>query len=252
MARSLGRASHARHRQAGVHRRADAGVEQVALQVDLPVGDRDDVGGDIGRHVARLGLDDGQGRQRAAAIVGMQLGRPLQQARVQVEHVAGIGLAARRPAQQQRHLAVGPGVLGQIVVDDQRILALLHELLAHGAAGVGGDVLQGGRFRSRGDDHDGVLHRAVFLQRGDHLGDLGQLLADGDIDADQVLALLVDDGVDGQGRLAGLPVADDQLALSTANGDHRVDGLDAGLYRRVHALAGHHVGRDPLDGAVLV
>jgi hypothetical protein len=38
-------------------------------------------------------------------------------------------------------------------------------------------------------------------------------LADGHVDADQVLALLVDDGVHGQGGLAGLPVADDQLAL---------------------------------------
>src|SRR5207302_10534061 len=37
--------------------------------------------------------------------------------------------------------------------------------------------------------------------------------ADGDVNADHVLALLVDDGVDRDRGLAGLAVADDQLAL---------------------------------------
>src|SRR3546814_3363334 len=48
---------------------------------------------------------------------------------------------------------------------------------------------------------------------------------------------LVDDRVDGDGGLAGLPVADDQLALAAADGGHGVDGLDAGLQRLVHRLA---------------
>ena len=77
----------------------------------------------------------------------------------------------------------------------------------------------------------------IALQDGHGARDGRPLLADGDVDADQVLALLVDDGVDGDGRLAGLPVADDQLALTAADRDHRVDGLDAGLDRRVHVLA---------------
>jgi hypothetical protein len=42
---------------------------------------------------------------------------------VQVEHVAGVGLAARRAAQQQRHGAVGLGLLGQVVEDDEDVLA---------------------------------------------------------------------------------------------------------------------------------
>ncbi len=142
-------------------------------------------------------------------------------------------------------------MFGQVVVDDQRLPALFHELFAHGAAGVRRDVLQGGRLRRRSDDDDGVIHGPMLFQDGYHLGDLGQLLADGDIDADQVLALLVDDRVDRQGRLARLPVADDQLTLPAADREHGVDGLDAGLHRGVHALAHHHVGCDPLDGPVL-
>ena len=63
----LRRAADARHRVADVDRRADALVEQVALEEDLAVGDRDDVGRDVGRQVAGLRLDDRQRRQRAAA-----------------------------------------------------------------------------------------------------------------------------------------------------------------------------------------
>ena len=114
----LGRRAHARHRQADVHGRADALVEQVGLEEDLAVGDRDHVGRDVGRHVVGLRLDDRQRRQRALAGGVAHLGGALQQARVEIEHVARIGFAARRAAQQQRHLAVGDGLLGKVVIDD--------------------------------------------------------------------------------------------------------------------------------------
>jgi hypothetical protein len=39
-------------------------------------------------------------------------------------------------------------------------------------------------------------------------------------------------------RLAGLAVADDQLALAAADVRHRVDRLDAGHHRLLHRLAG--------------
>ena len=89
--------------------------------------------------------------------------------------------------------------------------------------------------------------------------DLGHLdhgrhpLADGDVDADQVLVLVVDDRVDRDRRLPGLAVADDQLALAAADRDHPVDRLDPGLHRGVHRLALDHargleLGRPGLGG----
>ncbi len=69
------------------------------------------------------------------------------------------------------------------------------------------------------------------------------------VDADEVAALLADDGVDGDGRLAGGTVADDELALAAADGDHGVDSFDAGEHGRIHALAHDHVGSDALYGA---
>ena len=82
-----------------------------------------------------------------------ELRRALEQAAVEVEDVAGVRLAARRAPQQQRDLAVRLGLLRQVVVDDERVLAVLHPVLAHRAAGVRGEVLErrfvGGRARSR-------------------------------------------------------------------------------------------------------
>ena len=54
------------------------------------------------------------------------------------------------------------------------------------------------------------------------------------------------DGVDGQRGLAGLTVTDDQLALAAADGNERVDRLEAGLHRFAHRLA-----RDDARGLLL-
>ena len=61
---------------------------------------------------------------------------------------------------------------------------------------------------------------------------------------------LVDDRVDRHRGLAGLAVADDQLALAAADGNHAVDGLEAGLQRLAHRLAIDDARRDALDGQV--
>ena len=135
-------AADAGHRDADVDGRADTGVEQVGLEEDLAVGDRDDVGRDVGRDVVALGLDDRQAGHRAAAELVGELRAALEQPRVQVEDVTGVGLAAGRAAQQQRDGAVGLGLLGQVVEDDQRVLALVHPVLADRRAGVGREVLE--------------------------------------------------------------------------------------------------------------
>ena len=182
--RDLRVAAHARHRDADVDGRAHAGVEEAGLEEDLPVGDRDDVGRDVGRHVAGLRLDDRQRRQRAAAEVVVELDRALEQARVQVEDVAGVGLAPGRAAQQQRHLAVGVRVLGEVVVDDQRVPAVVEEVLGHRAAGVRRHVLdRRGLVGRRGDD-DRVVERVGVLEDPRDADHGRHALADRHVDRD--------------------------------------------------------------------
>jgi hypothetical protein len=38
---------------------------------------------------------------------------------VEVEDITGIGFTTRRTTEEERHLTVGNGLLGEIVVDDQ-------------------------------------------------------------------------------------------------------------------------------------
>ena len=166
---------------------------------------------------------------------------------MQVEDVTGVRLARGRPAQQERELAVGVGVLAEVVVDDERVPALLHEPLAHGAPRVGSDVLEGGGVGRGGGDDGRVLHGAELLEGRGDLGDGGGALADGDVDAGDVAALLIDDGVEGDRGLAGLAVADDQLALPPADREHGVDRLDAGLQGGRDGLTEEHPGGDPLQ-----
>ena len=193
------------------------------------------------------------------AEVLVELGRALQQARVQIEHVARIGFAARRAAQQQAHLAIGDGLLGQVVVDDQRVHAVVAEPLAHRAAGEGRQELQRRRLGGGGGDNDGVIERAALLERVDDLRHGRALLTDGDVDAVElgrlvaggVNLLLVQDGVDRHGGLAGLAVADDQLALAATDRGQAVDALQPRVHRLVHRLARDDAGRLHVHAAAL-
>src|SRR5208337_1000917 len=75
-------------RKSDVHRRTHAGVEQVGLEIDLAVGNRNYVGRNVSRNVARLGLNDGQRGQRTPAEIVAKLCGALQQSRVKVKHVS--------------------------------------------------------------------------------------------------------------------------------------------------------------------
>src|SRR5690606_13644232 len=251
-------ATDTRHRNTGVDGGTDTGVEQVGFQEDLAVGNGDDVGRNEGGHVAGLGFDDGQRSKRTGLAFDCTLGEVLdvlfidagcafQQAGVQVEHVARVGFAAGWAAQQQRYLTVGPGLLGQIVVNDQGVFAAIAEVFAHGAARVGRQILHGGGIGCRGGNDDRVFKRAVLFELTDHVADRGCLLADSDVNASYVLAFLADDGVDRNGGFTGLAVADDQLALAAADRHHGVDGLDTGLQGLRYRFTGDNAWRDLFD-----
>src|SRR5256886_5244872 len=179
---------------------------------------------------------------------------------MQIEHVARIGFAARRTAQQQRHLAVGDSLLGQIVIDDDRVHAVVAEIFAHGAAGERRDVLHRRRIRRGGGDDDGIFQRALLFEHLDELGNGRSLLADRDIDAIQldvlvrlrVERLLVQNGVERDRGLAGLAVTDDQLALAAADRNQRIDRLQPGRHRLVDRFARNDAGRLDVDAHPLV
>src|SRR5581483_4633935 len=194
--------------------------------------------------------DHRQGRQRAAAELVGELARALEQPRVQVEDVAGERLAARRPAQQQRQLPVRVRVLRQVVVDAERVAAVVEEVLAHRGAGERRHPLDRRRLLGGRGDDDRVLQGARLAQALVHLRHGGGLLTDCDVDADHVAAALVDDRVDADRGLARAAVADDELALAAPDRDHRVDRLETGLQRLLHRLPLHDARRLELERPV--
>ncbi|MCY1234554.1 hypothetical protein D9M72_471390 [compost metagenome] len=131
------------------------------------------------------------------------------------------------------------------------MLAAVHPVLADSRTGVRSQVLEACGVGRRGSHDGGVFQCAVVLERLANSRDGGRLLADGHVDAAHLLGdisgspvgLLVDDGVDGDCRLAGLAVTNDQLTLAAADRDHGVDSLQTGLHRFVNRLALGHAGR---------
>ena len=263
---NLGVATHARYRDTHVDGWTHTRVEQVRLEENLAVGDGNHVGRDVGRYVTGLGLNQGQGRERTAAFhqvldaVGqvvhvprnlvrrVDFSSPLQQTAVQVEHVAGVCLASGRTTQQQRYLTVSHGLLAQVIVHHQGRTTRVAEELTNGRTRERRVELQRGRVSRRSRYHHGVIHCSTLGQRLHYLGNGRRLLADGHVNAEHGLAALekfalVQDGIDGHGRLTGLAVADNQLALAPTNRNHGINGFDTGLHRLSHRLTEDYAGR---------
>jgi hypothetical protein len=137
------------------------------------------------------------------------------------------------------------------------VAAPYFDTLGIGAFCCSGIVLQlqlatykGSSLGGGSSNDDRVLHGIVLLEGLDELGDGGTLLTDGDIDTIELLAFvsaivpapLIEDGVNGDGGLAGLAVTDDELTLATTNGHHRVDRLEVGQHGLVDGTAGENGG----------
>ena len=159
-----------------------------------------------------------------------------------IEHITGVGLTTGRTTQQKGHLAISLSLLGEVVVDHQCGFALVHEVLGNRCTGVRSQVLECRRIRRIGRHNHRVIEGTTLTQHLSHLSDRRCFLTDGHVNADDVLILLIEDRVDCDSGLAGLTVANDQLTLTAANGNHRVDGSDAGLHRFMHRLALNDAG----------
>ncbi len=121
-----------RHAQAHVERRADTGAENIHIQNPLAVGNRHDISRQVSRDVAVGSMDYRNAGQAFAG--GVQPAGPLDEAGVRIKHVA----------------AVGMGMAGEVIVNDDRVLiALLPEILSHRTGHVGGDVTHDERLKHR-------------------------------------------------------------------------------------------------------
>src|SRR5664280_924121 len=167
------------------------------------------------------------------------MGGAFEQARVDVENVAGKGLASGWSAEQEGKLAIGAGVLRKVVVNDQHVATRYHKMLRDAGRGVRRDVGETRRVIAFGDNDDGVIHRTFFAEARHDLGDRGSAPADRTIDTEHIFPALVQDGINRDGGLACLAIAQNQLALAAPDRNERIDDLQAGLERHGDRRAVH-------------
>ena len=74
-----------------------------------------------------------------------------------------------------------------------------------------------------------MIHRIVCTQRTDDSSHVRAALPDAAIDTNDSAFFLIDDGVDRDGSLARLSVAQNQLPLATSDGNQSVDNFPARL-----------------------
>ena len=141
-----------------------------------------------------------------------------------------------RALQQQRQCPVCHGMLGQVVIYYEHILAVCHEEFAHGCCGIGCDILQRRGIRSCCGNNDGIFHRPVLSQRLRKLSHTSRLLSYGTVDTDYALSLLVKDRIYSHRRFSCLAVTDYQLSLSPSDGEHGIYGEYSRLHGFVHRL----------------
>ena len=133
-------------------------------------------------------------------------------------------------------------MLGKVIVYNQHVLSLIHEILAHGAARIRCNVLQRCRFRRCCSNNNGILHRTVLAQLFHKVGNCRSLLSDCYIDADNILPFLIQDGIHSNRCLPRLTISDDQLPLSSSNRNHGINCLNPCLQRFLYRLPIQNAG----------
>ena len=246
----LGSGSDSGHRKTDVNGGSNTFVEKLSLEEDLSISDGNNVGGDISRHITSLGLNDGKGSEGSGSVCLVHLSSSLEESGVKIEDISGVSLSTRRSSEEERHLSVGNGLLGQVVVDNESVLVVVSEELSNSTSGVGGQELKRSGVGGSGGDNDGVFHGIEVSKGLDNVGDGGSLLTDGNVNAVKLLGIivlsvsrtLVNDSIDSNGGLSSLPVSNDELSLASSNGHEGVDSLKSGLHGLVHRLSRDDTG----------
>jgi len=133
----LGGGTDTGHRETDIDGGADTLVEELSLQEDLTISDRDHIGGNVGRHITGLGLNDWESGKGTIAVVLVHLGSTLEETRVEIEDITGVGLTTWGTSEQEGHLTVSDGLLREIVVDDETVHTVITEVLTNSTARVG-------------------------------------------------------------------------------------------------------------------
>jgi hypothetical protein len=224
---------------------SDTFVEELCLQEDLSISDRNNVSWDICGHITSLGLNNWKSGQRTTTVVLVHLSGSLKKSGMEIEDISWIGLSAWWSSKKKRHLSVSDGLLGKIVIDDESVPSRVSEEFSNSASGIWSQELKWGGIRSSGSNDDSVVH-GTEISKGLHdVSNCGSLLSNSDVDAEKlllfvsslVILLLVDNGINGNSGLTSLSISNDELSLSSTDWHEGVYGFESSLHGLVHGFS---------------
>lgn len=76
---------------------------------------------------------------------------------MEIKDISGISLSTGRSSQKEGHLSVGDGLLGEIVIDDEGVFAVVSEVFTDGATSVRSQELKRSSLGSSSSNNDGVF-----------------------------------------------------------------------------------------------
>ena len=82
---------------------------------------------------------------------------------MEIEHIARICLTSRGTLKQQGKGTVCNRVLGKIIVNDQYVFSLIHEILCQRRTGIRCDILKRSRIGCRSCNNNRIVQCLIFL-----------------------------------------------------------------------------------------
>ena len=171
---------------------------------------------------------------------------------MQIEYVARICFTSRRTAEQKGHRTISYGVLGEVIIYNEDVFALVHEIFTDSYTGVRCKILHRGSFGCAGMYDNGIIHRTCRFQAFIYADNVRIFLSDGYINTNNILSFLVQNGIDSNGSFTGTAVTDDKFTLSASDRNHRVDTFQTGLQRYADRLSVGNTCRFHFNVAVFV
>mmetsp|Transcript_108989 Transcript_108989/g.150728 ORF Transcript_108989/g.150728 Transcript_108989/m.150728 type:complete len:396 (-) Transcript_108989:302-1489(-) len=235
-------------------------VEELGFKEDLTIGNGDNVSGDIGGHITSLGLNDGKSGQRTTTLRLVHLSCSFEETGMEIENITGVSLTTRRSSQKKGHLSVGNSLLGEIVIDNESVLAVVSEVLTDSATGVRSQVLKRSGLGGGSSNNDRVLEGIRVSEELDNVSNSGSLLTNSNVDRVELLVdliviesrLLVKDSINSNSGFTSLSVTNDELTLASTNRHKSINGLKTSLHRLVDGLSRHDTGSLKFDSLSLI
>jgi hypothetical protein len=235
---ALGRGTNTRDRETRVKRGTQRREEERTREIELTVGDADDISGDKISDIGVDGFDDreaGNGARERAKRTSKE-GRALKQGGMNIKDSGRICISRRNDTENEINLTIAFSVLREIIEADKTMETTIGETFSDGDADGGHKEGEKRGRRGMSSDNEGEV---VEEEKGDELGELREVETDANVEREETFRTEaikrakignregMKEGAEKDGGLACVTIAENELTLTTADRKERVDDTNA-------------------------